>query len=712
MLRERKNIEELSAKLNNLNLPDLIDIDIFKNVLQLSHPLTGMSVAVTDLKDEVLIYSGVPNVCTQFHSSVSHPSSNSHNECDKDCCFQFKDLTPETCKAYSCKNNLQTVVSPIFLNSKHIGNIFFSQFLYEDETPDLKLFRSQAKQFGYDEASYLDAIDHVPRFSREKISLASTLYVNLAQALAQISYDRLVLSKAIAERTLAELQSHELLQRLQLATASANIGIWDWDVLSNKMIWDERMFDMYGITSSTFVSTVDAWTNALHPDDKDAAVSASQAALNGEKEFDINFRIFLPDGKVKHIKANAIVLRGMDGKAERMIGINTDVTEHMEVQERQWELSKSKEARIELERALHRLKHVQGIAHVGDWDRNVSTDELTLSDEIYEIWGLVPGDPKASYSYFINSLHPDDKTSIKAKIEETLVKGTPLITECRIVREDGKIQHIYAQIEAKKDQFGRPLRMVGTVQDVTELKEKNMELSFTNAELLEANKQLESFNSAASHDLRSPLNSILRFAQIIQEDHSKDIDLEGQTYLAHVINASKKMGKVIDGLSEISRITRMELKREKINLSSIVRDIANELQTLDPKRTITFHIQDDIIVSGDSSLLMITMTNLMNNAYKFTSQNPKAVIEFGLTKREDKDTYFLRDNGVGFDMRHINKLFQPFERLHGTDEFPGTGIGLATVHRIIKRHDGKIWAESQVNVGTTFYFSLSSENLQ
>lgn len=222
----------------------------------------------------------------------------------------------------------------------------------------------------------------------------------------------------------------------------------------------------------------------------------------------------------------------------------------------------------------------------------------------------------------------------------------------------------------------------------------------------EAHDQLEAFNYSVSHDLSAPLRTIVGFSQIILEDHGASCTPEAKAALTRIIGATKKMKLVIEGLLELSRLKRTEVNKENIDLSDMVHNIASDLQKLDINRKVNFIIPKNIEASGDPHLLSVVMTNLMNNAYKFTSRKADTIIEFGLIKNNDKDTYFVRDNGAGFDMRHVDKLFGAFERLHTHDEFPGTGIGLATVKQVIDKHSGEIWAQAEVNKGATFYFTL------
>lgn len=219
-------------------------------------------------------------------------------------------------------------------------------------------------------------------------------------------------------------------------------------------------------------------------------------------------------------------------------------------------------------------------------------------------------------------------------------------------------------------------------------------------------KELEAFSYSVSHDLRAPLRSIDGFSQLILEEHSAQLDAQGQDYLRRVRLASQHMEQLINDMFKLSRVTRTEINIEKVNLSDIARSVINELQESKPQRHVDIRIADDLEDNADSRLMHIMLENLLGNAWKFTQKQSTAVIEFGFTKEGKKKIYFVRDNGAGFDMTYMDKLFTPFQRLHTAEEYPGTGIGLATVRRIIHRHEGNIWAEGKVGKGATFYFTL------
>lgn len=241
---------------------------------------------------------------------------------------------------------------------------------------------------------------------------------------------------------------------------------------------------------------------------------------------------------------------------------------------------------------------------------------------------------------------------------------------------------------------------------VARLLETTEALEQSNAELLAVNKELEAFSYSVSHDLRAPLRAIDGFSLAVVEDCSDKLDENGKGYLERVRAATQRMGLLIDDLLNLSRIGRVEMRRVDVDLSSLAREIAADLKKTQPERLVEFAISDDLRAKGDPALFRIILENLLGNAWKFTGKHPRAKIEFGYTRREGREVFFVKDDGAGFDMAYAQKLFSPFQRLHMASDFPGTGIGLATVQRIIRRHGGSVWAEAGVEQGATFYFVL------
>ena len=263
-----------------------------------------------------------------------------------------------------------------------------------------------------------------------------------------------------------------------------------------------------------------------------------------------------------------------------------------------------------------------------------------------------------------------------------------------------------------QDEAGQVTQFLAVSRDITVLKQAEVEFLQTTAQLEASNKELEAFAYSVSHDLRSPLRAIDGFSRALLEDYGDQFGAEGKDYFDRIRHNVGRMGTLIDDLLNLSRVSRSEMQYNAVNLSTLVQEQLHELQALEPERQVIGVVAPGAIVSADATLMRVVISNLLQNAWKFTSHHATAHIEFGIMQREEQSIYFIRDDGAGFDMAYANMLFGVFQRLHNTHEFPGTGIGLATVQRAIHRHGGKVWAEGAVEQGATFYFTVPHSHLQ
>ena len=294
-------------------------------------------------------------------------------------------------------------------------------------------------------------------------------------------------------------------------------------------------------------------------------------------------------------------------------------------------------------------------------------------------------------------IHPDEVEEVMSRAWNRY-NGKEVIDtyESQLIRKDGSIMPSIIS-NAVVEYNGKRATLI-TIVDITESKLRK--------ELEQVNQELEMFAYSVSHDLRAPLRSIDGFSQALLEDYEEQLDDEGQDYLRRIRAASQRMASMIDAILQLSRIGRYEMRRKQVNLSALAQDIAADLKVTDPDRQVEFVIAEGVVASGDPTLIRTALENLIGNAWKFTQKHENARIEFGVVRQGKKSIYYVRDNGAGFDMRYADKLFAPFQRLHSTAEYKGTGVGLASVQRIVHRHGGNIRAESAVGKGTTFYFTL------
>ena len=248
--------------------------------------------------------------------------------------------------------------------------------------------------------------------------------------------------------------------------------------------------------------------------------------------------------------------------------------------------------------------------------------------------------------------------------------------------------------------------LVGLKKAEDHIQTLNKDLSDRALELQTANKELEAFSYSVSHDLRAPLRAIDGFSQALAEDYSETLDATGTDYLNRIRSGTRRMAELIDDLLNLSRVSRSAMKRAPVSLSAMAESILRDLQQADPERSVNIEIAHDVTADGDERLLRVALENLLGNAWKFTGKCEQPIVQFGILQHNGTPSYFVRDNGAGFDMAYADKLFGPFQRLHAMTEFNGTGIGLATVQRIVHRHGGRVWAEAEVEKGATFYFTL------
>jgi PAS domain S-box-containing protein len=358
-------------------------------------------------------------------------------------------------------------------------------------------------------------------------------------------------------------------------------------------------------------------------------------------------------------------------------------------------------------------------AALGAWDYRFETGDVFWDDPCRNMFGF-PAGSRIDYDEAVSRIHCDEREAVREALDQALagVNGGVYNTEFRVVWPDGSVHWIvsHGRVHLDKD-GGRALRFTGVNMDISARKKAELEVRLLNSELEQrvrqrtaqletANKEMEAFAYSVAHDLRAPLRGIDGWSLALVEDYAGGLDDRAKGYIECVRSETQRMGLLIDDMLKLSRVTRGEMQFRPVDLTAIAQNIATGLLETNPGRHIQFVIEPGLLALGDARLLEIALMNLLANAVKFTGPREVGRIEFVQTSHNGQQAFCVRDNGVGFDMAYSSSLFRAFQRLHKPTEFPGTGVGLATVQRVIRRHSGQVWAEAQVDRGATFYFTI------
>ena len=443
-----------------------------------------------------------------------------------------------------------------------------------------------------------------------------------------------------------------------------------------------------------------------HPDDIAKDIQNVKKLTEGKIDvYKSEKRYLKKDGQTFWAQLTVSSIYDSEGGFLYNVAIIVDITERKQIEE-------------DLIRMSRIMKNSQEIAHLGSFEYVAATQTTIWSEEEYHIYGLDPNGPSPEYNVMLEKcIHPDDAKLLHETFMAAMQNRGVYELEHRIVRPDESVRWVYDKAHPYFDENGNLLRYVGATLDITERKRVEEEIKQLNAELelkveqrtsqLEAtNKELEAFSYSVSHDLRAPLRHINGYVEMLNEKYHKALDDKARHYLDTITSASRQMGILIDDLLKFSRTGRKELSSTELDLNKMIQEIMKELNPVMEGRKIEWDIQELPKVFGDYTLLKLVWTNLLDNAVKYTRNQPLAKISVGYKIEAKNFVFCVRDNGVGFDMKYVHKLFGVFQRLHSQSEFEGTGIGLANVQRIIFKHNGQVWAEAEPGKGASFYFSL------
>nr|WKN39457.1 PAS domain-containing protein [Tunicatimonas sp. TK19036] len=381
-----------------------------------------------------------------------------------------------------------------------------------------------------------------------------------------------------------------------------------------------------------------------------------------------------------------------EAQVQSLLVITRDITELKKIEER-------------VRESEHFLLTTQEVAEIGSFAYNLAGNSLEGSPKLFDILDI-PVQEQIDFSVFLKKFHPDDRQKVKEAISHTLRSGEDYHNEARVITESGVTKYLLAVGKAEVGEKGGT-RMLGVVMDISHLRKAEQKLHERTQELELINQELSSFTYSISHDLRTPLRAIYGYTSILLEEYQESLDQEANRLLNVVLSNVSRMGNLVDDLLSFAHLGKKEVVAHPINIERLFKDIFKELSA-------EYNTQAELIVHaplpvirGDRTMMRQVAENLLSNALKFSSEVAKPVIEVGHQPNENHPVIYVRDNGVGFDQRYHEKLFEVFHRLHRQEDFKGTGVGLAIVQKIVQRHGGKIWAEGKEGEGATFFFSLS-----
>ena len=556
----------------------------------------------------------------------------------------------------------------------------------------------------------------------------------------------------------AQVEARANQARYEEAERVALLGHWVWSLQEDSLHWSDQLFALYGIGPEACPPTYEAFINLLHPADRAIAQQKVAEALASHDSISFEHRVQLPDGGTRYFQQQGNLVRDFAGKPVRLFGTTQDITPRKQaemalermnrlyavlsaankviVTESNEPLLFQRVCGLLTDTGLFRLawvgkvdesvNHVIPVASAGEASEYCRELRFTLPKQGTATPGIVAQAIRSRRTQITTDILADLGMQSwwegAANWEPACGLAVPLLIdgvaiavlvvyadEPNFFSEDvvqlmeslaadlSLALQAFVEAERRRSAEAALIRLNAELEQRVNLRTRALEV---------ANRDLEAFSYSVSHDLRAPLRSVNSFSRILLENYCDRLDETGRDYFNRIIQASDRMGQLIDDLLGLATLGLRPVHACRVNLSQLAESIIKELAAGEPDRSVRFEVQADLYVSGDPKLLRIALENLLGNAWKFTRETPDACIRFGSDSSAGVPIFHISDNGAGFDPRYTENLFTPFQRLHSVDHYEGNGIGLATVQRIIDKHAGLIWAEGAVGRGATFFFCL------
>lgn len=500
----------------------------------------------------------------------------------------------------------------------------------------------------------------------------------------------------VSEKHAAELALERSEERLRLALDAGRIGVWDWDVVQNRIEWSDRVYEIFGMARGAAPLSVEEFSRFIHPEDGQRVGEAIQTALDGGAPYEIEFRVVVPrsdvapQGAVRWISATAKVFRDITGKPLRMLGSTA-------------EIDGRKRSELQLRNSEERFRAAFANAPIGAVLVDLSGKFVQANRAYCNILGCTEEELRGKT--FLSLTYAGDEAENR-RMFERLSHGEIdyYDIEKRVGRKDGSLVWVRASATVLADSEGRRSEVIGLVDDITVRKQAELDRDEMIATLRRSNEDFERFAQAASHDLRSPLRTVTAMTQILERNYKDKLDARAEELIRFVVSGAERMDALITGLIEFSRATSAELATEAVPLDGCLRDALDNLRDVIDESRSTIVADALPTVAARQAPMVQVFQNLVANAIKYRRAEPVSV---KISAECDGANWIVRvaDTGQGFDPKYAEDIFLAFRRLHN-DEYAGNGIGLATCKRVVERYGGRIWAESQPGAGSVFSFTL------
>ncbi len=504
---------------------------------------------------------------------------------------------------------------------------------------------------------------------------------------------RSIINRINSSRKSTELSLRESEKKYRLIFETANEGIWITDPNRVTIMVNQRLSEMFGYPISEILGNTP--TKFLFNDQEDIRQETSDILKSGIKT-SREFKFRRKDGSILWAISNASPVFNNKGQLVKTVSMLTDIT-------------KRKTAENELRQAQEKLHLALESGNIGIWEWDLKTNKTNWDDRMQKMFGLEPGSFENTYKAFLNLVHEEDIMHIEKTISETLINGKSYVNLYRTKPVNGKIKYITSRAVVNKFEEGKPVSLIGVCFDVTWLSEETEHtILMLNEELLRSNKELENFAYIASHDLQEPLRMVSCFTQLLSEQYQSSLDDKAREYIYYAVEGANRMYELLNGLLTYSRIHTKGRNFSNVDTNRIIEDVTKNLALKIKERNARIDVGNLPVIHADGTQMMQLFQNLISNAIKFSPETPNIVISS--EKNEDHYIFAVKDHGLGIESQYFEKIFNIFQRLLPREKYEGTGIGLAICRRIVERHGGKIWLESEPEKGSTFFFTIPMKN--